>query len=148
MNNNITITPGLWKMRNGLKARVAGIDPDADTKHAIVGWRENGAVFSWYADGRWSLHTDSCYDLIEPWVDKPEWPKWPVPPWINWIAQTVHGDWFGYGGKSKPEAVLKSGLWLVTSSCDAFYIPSTYAPTWTGDWTQSLIERPQNANNP
>lgn len=144
MNNNITITPGLWKMRNGLKARVAGIDPDADTKHAIVGWRENGAVFSWYADGRWSSHTDSCYDLIEPWVDKPEWPKWPVPPWVNYIAMTSRGEWFGY--RLKPELSNMDGYWAVI--CPIIFIPPDYAPTWTGDWTQSLIERPQNANNP
>lgn len=138
------ITPGYWRQRDGGKAKVAGVNEHANVAAYATGWDSKQFTIAWYKDGRVSINRPCNRDLIEPWVDRPEWPTWSVPPWINWIAQTVSGDWFGYSVKSKPEAVLKSGLWLVNNP-DTIYIPPAYAPTWTGDWTKSLIERPKQS---
>ena len=132
----ITITPGLWKMRNGLKARVAGINPDAREVARIVGWRNDGYHCTWAETGRYLVNGTHEYDLIEPWVDKPEWPKCEVSAWIKYIAQDASGRWYGYAEKPK----ITDGVWELDSGIYNI-IPKEYAPTWTGDWTQSLIER-------
>lgn len=55
--------------------------------------------------------------------------------WHKWAAMDAGGLWWVF--KEKPE--IRSSCWM---SYNADLIPSDYAPKWTGDWKQSLVERP------
>lgn len=134
------ITPGYWRQRDGGRAKVAEIDGKAISY--AVGWDSDGRACGWTKDG---LVGHECGPtermLVEPWVDKPLWPTWPVPPWINWIAVNGHGNWFGYSTRPEPYG----SIWVFSQPTASIEIPAAYKPIWTGDWTKSLIERPKQS---
>lgn len=135
------ITPGYWRQRDGGRAKVAGVNEHAHVAAYATGWSSRQCAISWYRNGRVSINETSHLDLIEPWVDRPEWPTWPVPPWINWIAVNGHGNWFGYSNRPEPYG----SIWVFSQPTASIEIPADYKPTWTGDWTKSLIERPKQS---
>ena len=134
------ITPGYWRQRNGRKANVVAVSKTVPPWHQVVGWDSTGEAAHWFMTGERFPEEQPCmWDLIEPWVDRPEWPAWPVPPWINWIAVNGHGNWFGYSNRPEPYG----SIWVFSQPTASIEIPAAYKPTWTGDWTKSLIERPK-----
>ena len=64
-----------------------------------------------------------------------------LPKWANkWIAADSTGYWYGY--RARPRVDETEGEWEWTGD-DAVHIPPAFAPTWQGDWKDSLTEAPQ-----
>lgn len=138
---NIT-QPGYYLERGGGKAKAVAIDETKAPSYRVIGWDSDGEPANWSINGeRWTDENPDKWDLIEPWVDRPEWPTWPVPPWINWIAVNGHGNWFGYSTRPEPYG----SIWVFSQPTASIEIPPAYKPIWTGDWTKSLIERPKQS---
>lgn len=90
----------------------------------------------------WASAEESQQDIIGPWIDKPDCSAlWPLlPPWIKYLAMDKVYGWFAY--------TLKPSLgdfhaWNVIGDEHYFKIPSEYAPIYSGDWKDSLVERTQ-----
>jgi hypothetical protein len=134
------IKPGAFvRLRDGSKARIYAVD--GTPVHPVHGATEiegNWCVLIWTATGGiWPTMT-SPHDITGPWIDEPDASKlWPVlPPWINWLAMDKDGTWFGY--PTEPD--LCDECWIRPGVC---WVPPDRAPTFTGDWKQSKIRRPQ-----
>lgn len=136
--NQPTFTPGkFYKTRDGRKARIYATD-------GLDDWPIHGGIFYsggwmhgvWRGDGTYLTSGSHPYDLIAEWKDAPvvDWSK--MPAWANWVAQDGDRSWFWYN--EKPE--LSSFLWR---GCFRGSIPSEFAPQFSGDWRDSLVERPQ-----
>lgn len=138
------ITPGaIVRLRDGSKARIYATDGGAP-------WNVHGALWtpSAWISADWA---DACYtteehelDIVGPWVDEPDAGKlWPLlPPWIKWVAVDKYPSacdgWHGYS--EKPRRNDHCEIW---DGRDPIRIPPTCAPTFTGDWKDSLCERPK-----
>jgi len=89
----------------------------------------------------WASAEESQQDIIGPWIDKPDCSAlWPLlPPWIKYLAMDKNYGWFGY--KNKPLQGISS--WHSNGTEDDYCtIPSKYVPIYSGDWKDSLVERP------
>lgn len=125
----MNITPGFWRTRNGNKAEVV------DVRYCFaIGWLCDG-THKWNSDGISSLIND--YNLVEPWVDKPEWDWSKTLPWINWLAMDQDGIWYLFG--TKPD--LRSTTWFTVEGA-ILNVHRDYAPKWRGNWKDSLVGRP------
>ena len=95
-----------------------------------------------WVTARWDLTGSNVaqgqYDLISEWVDKPvvDWGK--LAAWHRWVARDERGGWFSFCQKP----ILGMAHWMIASGCDYCPIPSQYSPTFSGDWKDSLVERP------
>lgn len=77
------------------------------------------------------MNTNLNLEVGKPAVD---WSA--MPRWAKWVAMDESGKWyFFFETPSK-----KTTVWLA-ASCG--FIPPEYYPTFTGNWKDSLIERPQ-----
>jgi hypothetical protein len=123
-----------YHTRGGEKVEV--LTTERKSKHSIVAMGEDGSISALFQNGM--LYDDkSCSDadLISEWTDPVEIPWSDYPSWFKWIAMDKDGEWFGYG--SKP---ISWG-----DNDDATNIHPDYTPrNFTGDWTESLFERPNN----
>ena len=83
--------------------------------------------------------SESLSDLVSEWTDPVEIPWEDYPAWAKWIAMEFLGDWYAW--TSKPSCIGKKE-WVGNSS-NIVRIPIEYIPkNFTGDWTESLFERP------
>lgn len=132
--------------RNKNKIRVICTDRTSTqgTEYTVLGLNERGVASTYTPDGMWTTGGHiSDQDLVGPWVD-PIIIKWPwhlLPPWFNWCAFSAGGQAFTYAHKIKPTINIYSA-W--TNNYPSIHIPKEYAPEFTGDWEQSLTERPKN----
>ena len=141
------IKPGAFvKLRDGSKARIYAVDGTGyNTVHGAATVKEDYQAMNWNKHGNYQFGiVDSVYDIIGPWIDKPDCSNlWPLlPPWIKWLAMRDTGEWRGYTYKP----VMKSAYWdgSVPDSWKWYItIPKDYAPIYSGDWKDSLVERPQ-----
>jgi hypothetical protein len=88
--------------------------------------------------GSWDL-VDHASNHWTPWIDEPAIPWDSVPEWCQWWAVDVDGGQWFYG--SKPEV---GGVHWVRSSMEsgAIHIPKHLETLYTGDWRESLQQRP------
>ncbi len=118
---------------------------DGGGKHPIHGavWQPGDEPKWWQCE--WEEAGDAkpygCtkpYDLISEWVDRPvvDWSK--LAAWHRWVAVDEMGEWFSFGQKP----TLGLAHWMIASGCDYCPIPPQYSPTFSGDWKDSLVERP------
>lgn len=96
-----------------------------------------------HLDGRqYSGGRESHDDIIGPWIDNPvvDWSK--MPAWANYVTQGHLGDWCWWTHKP----CLEYGHWCGTPAppewANPGVIPKKYQPQWSGDWKDSLVERP------
>jgi hypothetical protein len=96
------------------------------------------------------LHQNGCYytdklisnyDLIEEWTEPVIIPWDDYPKWCRWVAMDSGGEWNGY--EERP--LQEKDYW----DYEGFGIlipihPDYYPKNFTGDWTESLFERPNN----
>jgi hypothetical protein len=68
---------------------------------------------------------------IKPVVDWSLYAKW-----HRYLAKNECGNWYGFSTTPK----LAKTTWVGSIHCER--IPQEYAPTFTGDWKDSLFERP------
>lgn len=155
--NKLNIEAGkFYKTREGRKVRIYATDGIGPyTIHGAVEftnvWRDTG----WRETGRfWSNDTHDS-DIISEWDDAPtfDWSK--AAAWHKWVAMDEGGSWWAFVEKPKigercwswsafgENPKMGERCWPWSAADDAYsYIPPEYAPKWTGDWNQSLIERP------
>ena len=136
------VKPGAFvKLRDGSKARIYATDggPSPYNVHGAI-WIDNHWNQREWADCQYTTEPNHDRDIVGPWIDKPDCTKlWPLlPPWIKYLAQDYNRDW--YATLDKPE--LKEKYW---TACPGKFIaiPKKYAPIYSGDWKDSLVERPE-----
>ena len=140
----MTITPGNYRTRSGLKAIVLAIIPtELNTDLPLLGYiKENGLTKTktWTLNGEYlCVKLQHELDLIEPWTDPVPWDWSTTCPWFNYLAMDDSGEWFLYSNKPSLSAIF----WTYDSSnIDCTEVPKEYYPKWTGDWTKSLTKRP------
>jgi hypothetical protein len=114
-------------------------------------------AFQLYTEGSetpsWQLAPVYSHDVVGPWIDLPvvNWPAFPawcegVIWWPNNTESKTRSKWFYYVGNQPLRGINSMGRedWLLPVSCEIYYIPDAYQPApWTGDWQDSLIERPK-----
>lgn len=141
MNFPDYIFPGAFvRLRNGSKARIYATD--GSPPYVIHGRVSNGDVEIWVISGSAIAENadPNPHDIIGPWIEKPDCSKlWPLlPPWIQWLASDEDGDWCCFTVKPRVIANFWHNDGLV------MLVPHKYAPTFFGDWRDSLCERPQS----
>ena len=131
------------KLRDGSKAQIYVTD-------GVDSAPIRGAVFScgYWRIQQWTGNLEAlrgwteCQagDIVGPWIDTPDCTKlWPLlPPWIKYVSQDKNGFW--YASLDKPK--LEEKYWM---ACPGKFIviPKGYAPIYSGDWKDSLVERTQ-----
>lgn len=135
----MTIEPNkFYRTRDGDKIRVYATDGFGDFRihgavHRYNGWQPS----FWTITGGYLRDMDSGNDIISEWVDAPEidWPS--MPAWFTHVARDRVGSWYGYDQKPS----IRTGSWE-TSDYIAYRIRSDYYPKFSGDWKESLCERP------
>jgi len=143
------IFPGAFvRLRDGTKARIYAVDGVGP--NFIHGARLFGGDcwyhLTWSVEGRRFRGSTDQFDIIGPWVDKPDCSKlWPIlSPWIKWVARDEGGEWFGYAEEPyRSGEVWRRGYASFIPAEYASFIPAEYAPVFTGDWKDSLCERPK-----
>lgn len=66
-----------------------------------------------------------------------------MPAWAKWVAMDDEGSWHWYVYKPYTEE-YETGWYLGSGSIhDYAKIPKDHSPTYTGDWKNSLVERPE-----
>lgn len=138
------IKPGSFvKLRDGSKARIYATDggPKPYNVHGAI-WQETHWNPREWAGCQYTIEPNHYRDIIGPWIDKPNCDKlWPLlPPWIKYLAMDKDYGWFAY--------TLKPSLgdfhaWNVIGNEYYFKIPSEHVPIYSGDWKDSLVERPE-----
>lgn len=127
----MTITKGFWRTDIGTKAEVI------DVRNGIaIGW-VGECPQSWLINGK--SNSTTCFNLIEPWIDKPEWDWSTTPPWMNWLAMDDGEFWYMYTNKPTRTG---SGFSPAGPDDDIWFIPRQHAPKWSGDSKDSLVGRP------
>jgi len=139
------IKPGAFvKLRDESKARIYAIDgPQPYHVHGAI-YQDNYWLQREWRGQYYTIEIGHPRDIIGPWIDKPDCSAlWPLlPPWIKWLAMRDTGEWRGYTDKP----VMKSAYWdgSVPDSWKWYItIPKDYAPSYSGDWKDSLVERTQ-----
>jgi hypothetical protein len=131
-----------YRTRDGRKARVYATDGISPyVVHGAIQTPQGWSLQSWITNGAKrsdGLAGTYMSDLVSEWVNLPEvdWSK--LPAWFSWVAQLPGGIWCTYNQLPK----LTDLGW----SLNGLPIPMEYAPKWsgdTGDWRQSLVERPK-----
>jgi hypothetical protein len=139
--NSLQIEVGkYYTTRDGRKVRIYAVDGrGSQPVHGAIlredGWQtnlfnSNGGYF------RDSTNPHSS-DIIAPWIEKPKVNWTTMPAWAKWVALDANGRWFYYIDKPN----TRQSIWDPNSSqCNN--IPAEYYPTFTGNWEDSLVERP------
>ncbi len=126
-----------YRTRGGQKVRVYTVDGGGEYPvHAALLVGTVWYVKVYKSSGHLDFPDD--HDLISEWVDKPvvDWSK--LAAWHRWVARDERGEWFSFG--QKPTIGLAH--WMIARGCDYCPIPPQYSPTFSGDWKDSLVERP------
>ena len=133
-----------YRTRDGSKAHVW--KTDMRCVRPIAGWVEYHMAdrpHSWANTGRLATipNSELALDLIAPWEDdgKPVLSSRLIkalPEWANWVAMDGNGKWYWFDGE--PRAVDRLVVWALNTLYGE--IPAAYAPDWTGDWRDSLVE--------
>ncbi len=150
------IKPGYWRTRDGRKARVLCTDAPTGTSYAVVGYVEDMGFHRVAIPAKWSLWDGHAYkysdgivqgpdDLVAPWVDAPvvDWDA--LPKWANWVAKEPDGAWWWYDNRPHISTTHWVAVTCAPKSLEESSgpIPDSHAPTFDGDWKDSLVERPK-----
>jgi len=132
------------KLRDGSKARIYATDggPKPYNVHGAI-WQETHWNPREWAGCQYTIEPNHYRDIIGPWIDKPNCDKlWPLlPPWIKYLAMDANNEWYSYSLKPYQ---WQGGNWFHNSlECSVCYVPKDYAPIYSGDWKDSLVERPK-----
>ena len=122
-------------------------------EHPLYCYQEKGTQDVWgrTVDKSWKLgvarYMGSASDVVgithiprpitRPVVD------WSVmPAWAKWVAQGCTG-WFWFTGKPAQHDTAGCYCNEEESGSEFGFIPDEHAPTYTGDWKNSLVGRPE-----
>ena len=139
------IKPGAFvKLRDGSKARIYATDGGSSpyNVHGAI-WIDDHWDQREWAGYQYTMEPNHNRDIIGQWIDKPNCDKlWPLlPPWIKYLAMDANNEWYSYSLKPYQ---WQGGNWFHNSlECSVCYVPKDYAPIYSGDWKDSLVERTQ-----
>ncbi len=126
----MTTAPGFYKTEYGTKAEVV------DVRHGLaIGWI-NDHPHSWNLKGESTIML--VFNLVEPWMDKPEWDWSKTLPWLNWLAMDSDGQWWLF--PKKP--TWRIDAWLANDDKNMIPIAEEFSPKWKGKPECSLVCRP------
>jgi hypothetical protein len=125
-----------YKSRNGQKWEV--LTTERNDRWRVVAMDELGKIGCFDEKGNSYIGLCSHSDLIAEWTEPVEIPWSDYPTWCNWAAMDSDGEWYCYD--SKPKASLST--WINEDFVNAIH-PDYQPKNFTGDWTESLFERPQ-----
>lgn len=146
--NTMNIEPGkFYKTRGGNKVRIYATDGGPGRYVVHGAFMDSG---EWHPDV-WCIGGE-CYatddtsespkDIIAEWTDRPEADWSAMPRWANWVAMDEDEDWHWY--ENKPDRHSKYQEWFPADDGDCGGIHKDCTPAnFTGDWKDSLIERPK-----
>lgn len=127
-----------YKLRNGAKMRCYATDGGSDKNSIHGAFLRNGiwVADAWPAGGEYENPENSQYSITSEWVDAPtfDWSK--AAAWHKWVAMDEDGSWYAFADEPR----ICNVVWRAATSSNS--IPAAYAPAFSGDWKQSLIERP------
>jgi len=129
----------LWELRNGWKGRIESTRRAWSVLVLVECPSGYQDVVSLTKEGQVFGNPIHPYDLIRPWVDRPVVNWSALPKWYQAVAQVSDGVWFAF--RDKPERTVFG--WV--GAGESILIPPDYAPHFTGDWRDSLVERPKEA---
>lgn len=123
-----------YRTRDGRKARVICVDRISLRPIVFLIGENCEEPMVCHKDGGIYHDTETLFDLISEWEDKPIFDRSLLPAWANKaIAMDSTNLWFCYS----EVPVMCMGIWrMKRRSC---IIPKEYAPKWTGDWKDSLL---------
>ena len=128
-----------YRTRCGDKVEVLKID--ADGRFPVIGCIGNKTPDCFTDDGRWYDNDENDEnddnDLIAEWTEPVEIPWSDYPTWCKWVAMDDDGEWYCYD--SKPKVALST--WINEDFVNNIH-PDYTPRNFTGDWTESLFERP------
>jgi hypothetical protein len=124
-----------YRTRGGKKVEV--LTTERRSKSPIIIMDENGEIEALHQNGMYlDCKSETILDLIAEWTEPIEIPWSDYPTWCKWVAMDKDGRWFGYSDKPTQSCAIWSGDAVVKIHPD--YTPRNF----TGDWTESLFERP------
>jgi hypothetical protein len=128
-----------YTTRDGREARVYATDGNPNRPiHGAVKCNGFWVPELWSKTGKiWSDSAVTDSDLISPWIEKPVVNWAAMPAWAQWLAMNGDGVWEYY--EEEPCINATNPFWSGPSS----RIPPSHAPTYTGDWRNSKVQRPQ-----
>jgi hypothetical protein len=124
-----------YRTRGGEKVEV--LTTERVASHPIVIIHKDGGIEVLRMNGM--LHESkvvSDQDIIAEWTDPVEIPWSDYPTWCKWVAMDKDGRWSLFNEKPR----LVHGCWYLQTYIN---VHPDYTPrNFTGDWTESLFERP------
>lgn len=136
---------GTWYLtRYGKKHKILSLDLERDGGETIVAQTDSGDITCYFANGSFYHDGPSNKDLVSEIKPSPvvNWDA--MPAWANWVAMEPNRpEWYWYD--LQPEINPYGPIWdrSFTSGRSFGQIPAAFAPTFTGDWKESLTQRPQ-----
>lgn len=129
---------GKWyRTRDGRKVRC--ITTEGHPKWPVSFVNPGISYVTVMPDGKEWESGESEGDILGPWIDKPvvevDWAA--MPAWAHFVAMDSDGEWLWFSGNHP--TYLKEGWW---PNGEHGRIPPSCVPTFTGDWKDSLVERP------
>ena len=132
-----------YRDREGSKIRIYALDGGGSYPIHGAGQSPSGDWYTvpWTSDGKHERRagTASVRDIVGLWVDKPEFDWSKAAAWSNYVSMDENGGWWTY--KERP--TVNDGGWCDIAPDPAWgRVPKEFYPTFSGDWKDSLIERP------
>lgn len=138
MSNEFKIEAGkYYRMRNGVRVCVAATNKPGS--HNVLGWSDDGHIGAWLPSGKFSADTNTGSDIISEWVEPERIPWEHLPKWCRWWAKDANGRECGY--EVRPECT--TNVWFREQDSGIVYLPNALFSNYTGDWRNSLRERPE-----
>jgi hypothetical protein len=141
MSKELKIEAGkYYRRRDGHRVYVIatnkpGINP-------IIGWSDSGWMLDFLPTGKVEIGADNNYDIVSEWTEPDRIPWEHLPKWCKWWVHNADGQEWG----TEKEPTHNGISWTVNdgkSGC--IRIPRSLNSNYTGDWRQSLRERPEGA---
>ena len=142
--NNIQVGK-FYKTRDESKIRIYALDGvfpfSIHGAYETIGEQWNST--NWLGDGGYLLDNDKSHlDIVSEWIDKPVF-DWSIQsPWFKYAAMDEDGKWFLYEDRPMCRSIAWVSIPTLSKVCAVSAIPTAYAPTFNGDWKDSLIQRP------
>ena len=127
-----------YRSRDGRKWEVLTTERNNEFYPVIAMSSDGKGYNSFSKDGKLVIASNEDCDLIAEWTEPVIIPWDDYPKWCKWVGMNKNGQWSMYSGEPVRVGDGFSSYFVGT-------IPLPYIPkNFTGDWTESLFERPCN----
>ena len=128
-----------YKTRIGHKVTIYRTDAKGSySVHGCSHYENEDTVMSWTSTGKFLRACDiHLQDIISEWSEPVTFDWRQVPLCCQYVAMDQSGEWFAY--KDEPRVIFS--VW----NFDRYHIrihPDHYPKNFTGDWKDSLMQRP------